>query len=111
MTLREMTSLTGISENELAGYYSEGLIGKEKDGCVCFSAQDAKDVGLIRTLKNFGLKTDEVLQFFSYIRQDQVEKATQFLRTLRARLLKEIHDGQNSFDTLDCIIRVTEHKV
>ncbi len=51
MTLQEMEKFTGLPEDELESYYSEGLIGREKEGIAVFDWQDAKDTGLIRTLK------------------------------------------------------------
>ena len=111
MTLREMVSLTGLSESELNNYYADGLIGKKKDGGACFGAQDAKDVGLIRTLKGFGMSSEEIRQYFSLMHQNHAEKAAALLRAFRAKLLREIHEGQTSLDTLDCIIRITEHTV
>lgn len=111
MTLHEMIMLTGLSEKELNGYYQNGLIGAAADGVAYFSAQDAKDIGLIRTLKSLGMTDAELHNFFDYMRQSKISQATGLLRALRKKLLKNIREGQTSLDTLDCIIRVIEHKV
>ena len=110
MTLQEMEKFTGLPEDELESYYSEGLIGREKEGIAVFDWQDAKDTGLIRTLKGCGMTAAELRDFFCLVRQNQILQATKLLCGLLARLLKSIHEGQSSLDTLDCIIRVTEHK-
>ena len=111
MTLLEMQRLTGISESELFGYYSDGLIGKKSGGAACFSAQDASDVGLIRTLKGFGMTSDEVQRYFGLLHEQKNRQAADLLRALRRRMLKDIRDWQTSLDTLDCIIRMTEHDI
>lgn len=88
MTLQELEKFTGISQKELAHYYSEGLIGRQIEGETCFDAQDAKDVGLIRTLKSFGMTASQLKKFFDLIRQNNTLEATRLLRELRAKLLK-----------------------
>ena len=105
-----MVALTGLSENELNGYYKDGLIGTEEGGTARFSAQDARDIGLIRTLKGFGMTSEKISQSFDCLHGGALYEAADTLRELRKKLLDDIHEGQASLDT-HCIIRVTEHGI
>ena len=106
-----MVALTGLSENELNGYYKDGLIGTEEGGAARFSAQDAGDNGLIRTLKGFGMTSEKVSQYFDCLHGGALYEAADILRELRKKLLDDIHEGQASLDThCTSALRNTEYK-
>ncbi len=105
-----MVALTRLSENELNGYYKDGLIGTEEGGAARFSAQDAGDIGLIRTLKGFGMTSEKISQYFDCLHGGALYEAADILRELRKKLLDDIHEGQASLDTVSSALRNTEYK-
>jgi len=108
MTLSELQSLTGINKDELIKYQQDGLIGESRQGVIFFNDNDAKTVGLIRTLLHIGLTSMEIKAYCSYLKIGQLQPAVALLKNFRKQILGDIHIEQKNLDTLDCIISQTE---
>lgn len=106
MTLQEMVRLTGISERELTEYKEKGLIPSGED----LDEQVIKDLGCIRTLKKFGMEEEQIIRYFSNLKEGRYTEAAVTLRAFRRGVQERMRECESALDILDCLIREVENR-
>lgn len=108
MTLKQISNLTGITSKELNEYIREGFIENKINLFNGFSDDDIKRISLVRFLFTVGVKKSDIKEYFYFLEKKDYSSAVKLLRSIREKLLAEIHNQQKQLDLLDCIIRNTK---
>ncbi|MDO4541362.1 MAG: hypothetical protein Q4C00_00845 [Bacillota bacterium] len=88
-----------LEPNDIEAYMKSGIIGNESGD---FSDEDLKKIGTIIILKNAGMSTEKITDFFKAGATGN--KQLTLLRKFRSELLSKVHSCQKDLDKIDYMI-------
>lgn len=106
MTLHEASSRFGISEQRLRDYEAHGILHcQEKDGTSEYSEEELKSLSEIHFLAEAGMDMNSLKELvLLQKKEDSQENQVRLLRKLRFEMLDDIHEKQQSLDSVDFLI-------